>query len=285
MRVGIEARLLGCQPPPADPASCLAELCCRHRRGVLLRIGTALLILLGVTLAYLFRIIGHRSLAAVGFTVGAICLLAILGIPLFKRIRNLSWFVRVSILDFILVTFGYSLMCYFLGGAETAFLSQIHAVFIMYVGIEGTVRIPFTLAGSSVFSLALIGLLERLRVIPHFHVLFPDILPARNQFITLLVIAVLLFVIAVISSFMRDQLSSRTWELEEARKRALGSDRLKSEFLAHMSHEVRTPLTHILGFTELLLAEGEDPGGLNDRQREYLRDIHHSGRHLLALVE
>ena len=56
----------------------------------------------------------------------------------------------------------------------------------------------------------------------------------------------------------------------------------KSEFLASMSHELRTPLNAIIGFSEVLLERMF--GDLNDRQDEYLRDIHSSGKHLLALL-
>jgi signal transduction histidine kinase len=57
---------------------------------------------------------------------------------------------------------------------------------------------------------------------------------------------------------------------------------MKSDFLADMSHEIRTPLNAILGFSEMLLAEGADP--LTPRQREDLTTIFHKGQHLLALV-
>ncbi len=56
----------------------------------------------------------------------------------------------------------------------------------------------------------------------------------------------------------------------------------KSEFLASMSHELRTPLNAIIGFSEVLLERMF--GDLNPRQDEYLRDIHSSGKHLLALL-
>lgn len=60
------------------------------------------------------------------------------------------------------------------------------------------------------------------------------------------------------------------------------ANRLKSEFLANMSHELRTPLNGILGFSELLI-DGR-PGPLNDKQREYLQDVHQCGKHLLQLI-
>jgi len=56
----------------------------------------------------------------------------------------------------------------------------------------------------------------------------------------------------------------------------------KSEFLANMSHELRTPLNAIIGFSEVLSERMF--GELNEKQDEYLRDIHASGQHLLSLI-
>ena len=56
----------------------------------------------------------------------------------------------------------------------------------------------------------------------------------------------------------------------------------KSEFLANMSHELRTPLNAIIGFSEVLSERMF--GELNEKQDEYLKDIHASGQHLLSLI-
>ncbi len=56
----------------------------------------------------------------------------------------------------------------------------------------------------------------------------------------------------------------------------------KSEFLANMSHELRTPLNAIIGFSEVLADRMF--GEVNEKQLEYLRDIHSSGQHLLSLI-
>ena len=57
----------------------------------------------------------------------------------------------------------------------------------------------------------------------------------------------------------------------------------KSEFLATMSHEFRTPLNAILGFSEMLRGQYFGPLG-SDNYREYVEDIHLSGQHMLALI-
>jgi GAF domain-containing protein len=56
----------------------------------------------------------------------------------------------------------------------------------------------------------------------------------------------------------------------------------KSEFLANMSHELRTPLNAVIGFSEVLLERMF--GEVNEKQAEYLGDIHASAQHLLSLI-
>jgi signal transduction histidine kinase len=76
-------------------------------------------------------------------------------------------------------------------------------------------------------------------------------------------------------NLMNDQLGRLYGELANA-------SRNKSEFLANMSHELRTPLNAVIGFSEVL--QDRLFGDLNDKQAEYVTDIHTSGRHLLALI-
>jgi signal transduction histidine kinase len=74
---------------------------------------------------------------------------------------------------------------------------------------------------------------------------------------------------------MNDHLGRLYRELETA-------SRHKSEFLSNMSHELRTPLNAVIGFSEVL--QDRLFGDLNEKQAEYVADIHTSGRHLLTLI-
>src|SRR5262245_28512602 len=71
-------------------------------------------------------------------------------------------------------------------------------------------------------------------------------------------------------------------EIEEKRRQLEVASRHKSEFLANMSHELRTPLNAVIGFSEVL--NERMFGDLNEKQDEYLKDIHASGQHLLSLI-
>jgi len=71
-------------------------------------------------------------------------------------------------------------------------------------------------------------------------------------------------------------------EIERKSRQLEVASQHKSEFLANMSHELRTPLNAIIGFSEVLAERMF--GDLNEKQEEYLKDIHASGQHLLSLI-
>ncbi|HWV80241.1 MAG TPA: ATP-binding protein [Hyphomicrobiaceae bacterium] len=70
--------------------------------------------------------------------------------------------------------------------------------------------------------------------------------------------------------------------LEERNEALVAADRLKSQFISHVSYELRTPLTSIIGFTELL--ESPRIGELNEKQREYLSAVSRSSETLLSTI-
>ncbi len=72
-------------------------------------------------------------------------------------------------------------------------------------------------------------------------------------------------------------------DLTAARRRAEEASVHKSDFLAKISHEIRTPLNAIIGFSEVMIDERFGPVG-NERYKDYLRDIHSSGSHIMSLI-
>ncbi|SCZ04472.1 PAS domain-containing sensor histidine kinase [Microvirga guangxiensis] len=72
-------------------------------------------------------------------------------------------------------------------------------------------------------------------------------------------------------------------ELVGAKRAAEEASAQKSDLLAKISHEIRTPLNAIIGFAEVMLEERFGSIG-NERYKEYLRDVHASGSHVISLV-
>lgn len=83
-------------------------------------------------------------------------------------------------------------------------------------------------------------------------------------------------------SLLADQLRARGEDIQRKNAELERASRMKSEFLANMSHELRTPLNAIIGFSEIMKdgMTGEMPA----EQKEYIGDIHASGKHLLSLI-
>ncbi|HEX7382934.1 MAG TPA: PAS domain-containing protein, partial [Burkholderiaceae bacterium] len=88
-----------------------------------------------------------------------------------------------------------------------------------------------------------------------------------------------------------ERLIGVNWDITEAKdaersrresESAQRESRAKSQFMARMSHELRTPLNAVIGFTQLLLAEGEATPA---QRRDRLERIRAAGAHLLELID
>jgi len=83
------------------------------------------------------------------------------------------------------------------------------------------------------------------------------------------------------SQTLENKVAQRTEELLQAMEAAEVANRAKSTFLSQMSHEFRTPLNAILGFTQLIQ---RDASNLNLQQKEHLEIVNRNGKHLLKLI-
>jgi len=81
---------------------------------------------------------------------------------------------------------------------------------------------------------------------------------------------------------LEQRVQERTADLVQAKEVAVRASQAKSEFLSRMSHELRTPLNAVLGFSQVLLADKEQP--LTAEQREMVAEILRAGELLLELI-
>ena len=80
--------------------------------------------------------------------------------------------------------------------------------------------------------------------------------------------------------YLEELVDKRTKELRQAKEKAEESDKLKSAFLANISHEVRTPMNAIIGFSSYL----KDEQTTREEIKNYVDIIINSGNHLLHLI-
>jgi signal transduction histidine kinase/CheY-like chemotaxis protein len=130
-----------------------------------------------------------------------------------------------------------------------------------------------------------------------------DPITLRQFMAAYFVVSLLMYTYETIRAEYEQQIARNTNEILEANQRlsleveerkkteeALGiakleaeqANRSKTEFLSKMSHEFRTPMNSILGFSQLLDTDTVEP--LSDSQRESVAEIMTAGKHLLALI-
>lgn len=115
-----------------------------------------------------------------------------------------------------------------------------------------------------------------------------------NTFIRFLVATLTLFFIWIYETYLgisedkrqlRVSVSERTAlveQLESDKAELKKLDRLKSAFLNNVSHELKTPMNSIIGYTDLLI-DGVD-GPVNEEQEKSLQKVASHSRHLLQLI-
>ena len=149
--------------------------------------------------------------------------------------------VCVSLLGLALV--GLKLMvCSMTGGFRSPLLAWVVVLPVLGLGLGG-IRIAWVWNASVLAQIALLASAQRLGF-PTYDVLSPE---AKDALWGATIVSVTLTIFFL--AWMYESIKHTTiMELERA-------SQAKSEFLAHMSHAIRTPMTAILGFAELLEEE------------------------------
>ncbi|MBQ6297596.1 MAG: amino acid permease [Selenomonadaceae bacterium] len=98
----------------------------------------------------------------------------------------------------------------------------------------------------------------------------------RHNFMQMGLITIALFIMFNIYNMMM----KREKHMEQEKFQAERSNKAKSTFLSNMSHDIRTPMNAIIGYTNLIKKEP----GLPPRMRDYLDKIEASNNHLLTLI-
>lgn len=80
-----------------------------------------------------------------------------------------------------------------------------------------------------------------------------------------------------------DELKNYADELSNANKELRSLDKMKNEFLSNISHELKTPLVSIIGYTKLI--DGESVGTVNDKQKKALGTVIRNSERLRHLIE
>ena len=202
-----------------------------------------------------------------------------------KVTRRLSWVAMFSVCDLIFVSvFG----SFFYGGVSSPFLPWFLVALLLgffYLGER-----PLLVLG--IFTANLVGFCVAYAI----NGSFPELMPLADLSTVgvMSVCAATLYtsmmaiyyanVVTAQSSLQREVQRHLVTaaKMREAKEEAEHANEAKSVFLAKMSHQLRTPLNAVIGYSEILLEDANASG--NDAQMSDLKRINRAGRHLLSLV-
>jgi two-component system sensor histidine kinase/response regulator len=85
------------------------------------------------------------------------------------------------------------------------------------------------------------------------------------------------------NALLLQELSKRSAELESTNRELSAANAELDAYSCSVSHDLRQPISHIIGFAELL--SGGKSGPLNEKQREFFEYIYNGGKHLMYLTE
>ncbi len=115
--------------------------------------------------------------------------------------------------------------------------------------------------------------------------LYDEIIPFYRKTMFWAIISIsaicITIIILLLNRYLKYLIRKKTKELSVAKERAEESNKLKTAFIHNISHEVRTPMNGIIGFSELL----SSPGLTTEKQKEYATIVMNSSEQLIHVIE
>ncbi len=115
--------------------------------------------------------------------------------------------------------------------------------------------------------------------------LYNPIIPFyKKPYFWMIVTCIVLSILSIIlflNQYLKHLIREKTKELHIAKERAEESNKLKTSFIHNISHEVRTPMNGIIGFSELL----NDPEITPSEQKEYSKIVRNSSKQLIHIID
>ncbi|MEM7112458.1 MAG: HAMP domain-containing sensor histidine kinase [Chloroflexota bacterium] len=213
-----------------------------------------------------------------------VLLLSLCIIPLSLFARHLAESDRLDAASYILL---FCLL--FIVTANGSLIEGIFAIvapgFVLVIAMAGMLLGPrwgYTVGAASI----VLWLLARTAL--QLGWLVPAMLNEPWPTITVTVNTILAFIFITVLSLvatrdLQQALNDATYDLVQANRQLEEASRLKSQFTAHTSHELRSPLNAIITFTDLTLRGAY--GAVNDRQEEKLDRVLQGARRLRGLID
>jgi signal transduction histidine kinase len=180
--------------------------------------------------------------------------------------------------------FAMTAAIYFTGG-ELSPLFPIYLIEITVVALLGNVGLTVLCAVGAITMYALMALLVHAGVLPTWQppVMLTHGLTANYVALDIAYAALVLGVPAYYAARILQDLRSKQLALEERTQQLVEAGRQKSQFMANVTHELRTPIHGICGLSDLV--ESGIYGTVTPKQRDAQQSIRRSARSLLALID